>query len=76
MATMHTMATSLLESRPMVGTVLYIGKDNLSPQRRTREKWLPRLPCIPTGLKMCEMQAGGWLPREFGSTRATRARAV
>ena len=48
---MHTMATSLLESRPMVGTVLYIGKGNLSPQRRTRAKWIPRLPCIPSGSK-------------------------
>jgi hypothetical protein len=26
MATMHTMATGLLESRPMVGPILYIGR--------------------------------------------------
>jgi len=46
---MHTMATRLFGSRPMVGTVLYIGNGSLSPQRHTEAKWIPRLPCIPSG---------------------------
>ena len=37
------------------GVDLLIGKGNLSPQRRTRAKWLPWLPRIPSGLEIGEL---------------------